>query len=339
MFKRKFIILFFLFLFLFVFFLIIIFSFAIFTPCNKIQGDKIFKIQSGESVSEISNDLKKQKIICNSSVFEIYLWLFKNEGRIKAGNYNLKCPLNLKDLSKILIQGQKIGLEREIKIIEGWNISDIAKYLANENIITKNDFLNFVKNYKIDKNKFSFLAKAQGDYKLEGFLFPDTYKIYKTAQANDIVNKMLNNFDQKITEKMRKDIKQQKKTIFEIITMASIIEKEVRNENDMRIVSGIFWDRIKNKQPLESCATIGYILKENKRQYSYEDTRIDSPYNSYLHQGLPPGPICNPGLKAIKASLYPKFTDYNYFLSKKNGETVFSKTFKEHSLNMQKYLK
>ncbi|MEA2088885.1 MAG: endolytic transglycosylase MltG [Patescibacteria group bacterium] len=339
MFKTKFIILFFLFLFLTTIFSVVIFSIVISTPYDKLSGFETFKIESGQSVNEISRNLKKQGIIHSSFVFEIYLWLLKSEGKIKAGNYNLDCPINIKDLSEILIQGQKIGLERKIKIIEGWNIKDIAKYLADENITAQNDFLDFVKNYKIDNTKFSFLTDTKNKYDLEGFLFPDTYKIYKDAQNSDIVNKMLNNFNQKITKKIRSDIQFQNKTLFEIIIIASIIEKEVRNENDMKIVSGIFWDRIKNGQPLESCATIGYILGENKRQYSYEDTRIDSPYNTYLRQGLPSGPICNPGLKAIKAAVYPEFTEYNYFLSKKNGETVFSKTFKEHSLNTRKYLK
>jgi UPF0755 protein len=107
----------------------------------------------------------------------------------------------------------------------------------------------------------------------------------------------------------------------------------------MEIVSGLFWDRIKNRQALESCATLAYILGENKAQYSLEDTQINSPYNTYRNRGLPPGPITNPGLNAIKAAIYPIYTDYNYFLSDpKTGDTIWSKTFEEHKQNKWKYL-
>jgi UPF0755 protein len=122
--------------------------------------------------------------------------------------------------------------------------------------------------------------------------------------------------------------------------MASVIEKEVRSANDMKIVSGIFWNRIKNGQALESCATLAYILGVNKSQYSYEDTRINSPYNTYINRGLPAGPIANPGLKAIEAAIYPEDTAYNYFLTaSETGETIFSKTYQEHLNNKNKYIK
>ena len=139
---------------------------------------------------------------------------------------------------------------------------------------------------------------------------------------------------------MRAEIAWQKKTIYEIVTMASIIEKEVRSRADMKIVSGIFWDRIKNGQGLESCATLAYILGVNKPQYTLEDTKIDSPYNTYKYRGLPPGPIANPGLNAIQAAIYPEFTANNYFLSDPaTGQTIYSQTLEEHNLNKYKYLK
>lgn len=300
------------------------FAYTVFVPCKNFTPQTV-EIIKGQGVNEISANLKKQKIIHNSFIFKIYLWLLKSEGKIKAGIYNFEKPLNIKELSSLLITGIKQKNEVEIKIIEGWNINDIANYLDNQNIVSKNDFI---------------ISAQNSDYtiNLEGYLFPDTYKIFKNASADDIIEKMKNNFDKKLTEKMRTDIKEQNKIIHEIITMASIIEKEVGSENDMKIVSGVFWNRIKNGQPLQSCATIGYVLGENKKQYSFKDTRITSPYNTYLNAGLPPGPICNSGLQAIKAAIYPQFTDYNYFLSKPNGETVFSKTYAEHNLNKSKYL-
>lgn len=314
------------------------FAYTVFVPYKNFSPTEI-KIIKGQNVNEIVANLKKQKIINNDFVFKIYLWLSKNDNKIKAGTYDFKKPLNIKDLSAILISGIKQKDEIEIKIIEGWNINRIADYLDDNDVVLKNDFIASTKNNEILAQEFNFLKNTAININLEGYLFPDTYKIFKNADADNIVEKMLNNFDKKLSEKMRNDIAEQKKTVHKIITMASIIEKEVRSEKNMKIVSGIFWDRIKNGQPIESCATIGYVLGEDKRQYSFNDTRVDSPYNTYLNAGLPPGPICNPGLRAIKAAIYPEFTNYNYFLSKPNGETVFSKTYDEHNLNKTKYLR
>ncbi|MEI8361556.1 MAG: endolytic transglycosylase MltG, partial [bacterium] len=126
----------------------------------------------------------------------------------------------------------------------------------------------------------------------------------------------------------------------EIVTMASVIEKEVRKTADMKIVSGIFWNRLANKQRLESCATLAYILGVNKEQYSLADTKIDSPYNTYQNFGLPIAPIANPGLKAIEAAIYPTKTNYNFFLTAATtGQTIFSSTFAEHVKNKNLYLK
>jgi UPF0755 protein len=187
--------------------------------------------------------------------------------------------------------------------------------------------------------KPDFLKDAPADADLEGFLFPDTYRVFKNATAEDIVQKLLDNFNDKLTLDLRTDIAKQGKSIFDVITMASIIEKEVKSPEDMKIVSGIFWQRTGDSYPLESCATLAYILGVNKKQYTYEDTKINSPYNTYQNAGLPPGPICNPGLAAIQAAIYPQTTDYHYFLTRPDtGATIFSKTYQEHLRNKAKYL-
>jgi UPF0755 protein len=151
---------------------------------------------------------------------------------------------------------------------------------------------------------------------------------------------MLDNFDRKLNKEMKDDIVATGRSIHEIVTMASLLEKEVRTYEDMRIVSGIFWDKIERGEALRSCATLAYILGENKPTYSTEDTKVDSPFNTYQNPGLPPAPISNPGEKAIRAAIYPTETDYNYFLNTLDtGETIFSRTFEEHKRNKIKYLK
>lgn len=309
----------------------------------KSDAPSIFIVTKGEGVNRISANLYHYDLIKSKFFFETYVWLNKLESKFQAGEYTLEPGLNIKETVKVLTSGQTISRERTIKIIEGWRISDIGQYLEKENIITDGSFLNFAgadtAEWRLSGEKPEFLKDLPAGANLEGFLFPDTYRIFYNANANDIILKMLGNFDYKLDPQMRAEIASQGKSIYQIVTMASIIEKEVKSYEDMRIVSGIFWDRIKNGQALESCATLAYILGINKKQYSKEDTEIESSYNTYKNQGLPPGPICSPGLSAIKAAIYPVFTEYNYFLTASaDGKTIFSRTYQEHLQNKGKYL-
>jgi UPF0755 protein len=315
--------------------------------------DIVFNIEKGKGVKQISRDLYNQGLIKSRLNFQIYVWQKGLENKMQAGEYILNPILSVKEIVKILAVGKAMSNEREIKIIDGWNISDIANYFEKEGLFKKDDFYNLagypesikVVNSRILEPKdysaqFDFLADKPKSASLEGYLFPDTYRIFNNAALDDVILKLLDNFDKKISSEMRAEIKKQNKSIYEIVTMASIIEKEVKTYEDMRIVSGVFWDRIKNGQALESCATLAYILGKNKPQYTQEDTEIDSLYNTYKNRGLTPGPICNPGLNAIKAAIYPEYTDYNYFLSATDdGKTIFSKTYEEHLRNKVKYLK
>lgn len=322
------------------------------TPLQKISEKQKFIIKKGDGVNQISQNLKDQKIIGSMWNFKVYVWLEKVEKKFKTGEYLLSPNMDIKEVIQILTLGKIIPNQKIIKIIEGWNYEEIGEYLKNKMNISIEDF--FSTSYDPQwKNKYDFLKDnpqinnkeifklERYSYQispLEGYFFPDTYQIYKDADSEDIIKKMLANFDKKLSNKMREDIEKQGKTIFEIITLASIIEREVPKEEDRKIVAGIFYKRLKNGMRLESCATINYILGNNKKQLSFEDTRVESPYNTYLNKGLPPGPISNPGLSAIEAAIYPQKTDYLFFLSKPTGETVFSKTFEEHLRNKKKWL-
>lgn len=317
------------------------------SAASKIGGDIKFSISKGETVKEIAANLKKKGLISSKIYFKIYVWQKDYETKLQAGEYVLSRTLTIKEVAKSLANGEILSRETTVKIIEGWNAREIAFYFEKSSKFSSGEFLKAV-GYakgndginKIFLNKYDFLSSKPPTASLEGYLFPDTYRVFKDATVEEVVEKMLNNFDNKLSGQTRSDINKQGKKIYEIITMASLLEKEVKTEEDMKIVSGIFWDRIKNGQALESCATLAYILGENKPQYSLEDTKINSPYNTYQNRGLPPGPISNPGLKAIRAAIYPTYTDYNYFLSDPaTGKTIFSKTFAEHNANKVKYLK
>ncbi len=310
------------------------------------QKDKQFKIEAGQTVAQISQNLYQAGLINSKLFFQAFVWSHNLESRLQAGEYQIPARASIKQLTEILAQGKVINKEVTIKIIEGWRLTQIADYLEKKGLVKAKDFLavcgvgqgnvvdpEFVKN-------FSFLADKPEQASLEGYLFPDTYRVYKDAGAKDIVFKMLANFSQKVDDDLLAAIKEQGKSLYEVITLASIVEKEVRSADDMKIVAGIFQKRLKSGQPLQSCATLAYILGVNKPQYSLADTKISSPYNTYLHPGLPPGPICNPSLQAIKAVVWPAKTEYNYFLTNPaDGSTVFSRTYQEHLKNKAKYLR
>jgi UPF0755 protein len=301
----------------------------------------IFVIETGEGARTIAKNLQEKSIINNENYFYYYLRLNKLSSKILAGDYELSPQMSPRKIAKVITSGQTVSREKTIKIIEGWRISDIDDYLS-KNTYPRGTFTKLAStknNFDDYREELSFLNLLPANSGLEGFMFPDTYRVYQDATVDDIAFKMLTNFETKISPELRAEILRQGKTLYEIVTMASLIEKEVRSEEDMKLVSGIFWNRINIGQALESCATLAFILGEDKPQYSVEDTEIINPYNTYQNPGLPPGPISNPGLKAIEAAIYPTPSDYYFFLSRfDNGETVFSKTYEEHLRNKAKYL-
>ena len=340
---------------------VIYFFIQIYIPASNQIQERNFIIQKGQGVNEISQNLKKANFIKNKFIFKTYVFLKKIEKNFQAGEYKLKLNMNIIQIAKILTSGIGVSNEREIKIIEGWTIQEITEYLEKEGIVSKNDFLKALEDMKKDirilgyqkDNPPASTAKrgeltpfVKGEYEptnpqlstpslqlLEGFLFPDTYRIYKNATPEDIIKKMLNNFDQKLTPELRQEIKKQNKTIFEIVTMASIIEKEVPLDKDRMIVSGIFWKRIESGMPLQADSTLNYFTGHKSRALSSEELKIDSFYNTYLYPDLPPTPIGNPGLSALRAAIYPEESPYWFFLSKEDGETIFSRTLEEHNRN------
>ncbi|MFA6551827.1 MAG: endolytic transglycosylase MltG, partial [Patescibacteria group bacterium] len=234
--------------------------------------------------------------------------------------------------------------EQTIKILEGWNIKEIGEYLEKNKIVKAEDFITLTKPapgscFSLASCQVSILADIPAGATLEGYLFPDTYRIFKNATAEDIVAKMLKNFDNKLTAEMRADIKKQGKSLPDIIILASIIEKEVPRPEDMKKIAGIFYQRLKINMALQSDATINFITNKGTTRPSADDLQINSPYNTYKNPGLPPGPISNPGIEAIKAAIYPQAGDYFYFLTTPEGQVIYSRTYAEHLAAKYKYYK
>ena len=301
-------------------------------------GAKTIEIQNGETLSQIAKNLEEQNLIKSSFWFETYVWLSRIQSKLQAGKYSISPNSNIVQIAGIISQGKVTENDIWVTIPEGFTLKQAQARLIDSSLdvaqnLDKAKISDFEANYR-------FFSDAPQNSSLEGFLFPDTYKFKEDVSLQEISMKILDNFDKKLTPQIRQDIVKQNRSIFNIITMASILEKEVKTPNDLRIVSGILWKRIKDKYPLETDATLSYIFGDKEDRHTIEQTKVDSPYNTYRYIGLPPGPINNPGINAIQAAIYPQESDYYFFLTKPDtGEAVFSKTLEEHNLNKAKYLK
>jgi len=314
-------------------FLLLIFlvCFEIYVPANPGSHETItFTVQKGWGDDEIALNLQEMGIIKSPWFFKLYVVLSLKHSMLQAGDYSVSPKMSIHQIASNMAQGNVI--RDELVILEGWNKNNIAKYLEFEGICAKDYFLFLLK--EDYSNEFDFLKDKPKNIDLDGYLFPDTYEIGKGATCEDVLENMLSNFGRKLTLKMRQDIASQKKSIFDIVTMASLIEKEVRGISDKKIVSGILWKRISIDMPLQVDATIVYVT--GKTPVSYADLKINSPYNTYKYYGLPKGPISNPGMDSITAAIHPTKTNYWYYLS--DGITHFSSTLEEHNIAKAKYL-
>lgn len=294
----------------------------------------VFTIEKGESNKMIGENLERHGLISGKYHFYFYMWSRKLTGKILPDDYELSGRMTIPEIASVITSEQ--DKTKKITFPEGWSVKQMADRL-NANGLPGDDFLKIVNNPGALKNEYDFLSDPKIKT-LEGYLFPDTYFFAKDIDAEGIIKKMLGIFNTKITSQMLADTAKSGRSLNEIIIMASIIENEVKTDEDRAIISGIYWNRIKIGQPLQSDITLAYILGEKKKQYSFADTRTASPYNTYLNKGLLPRPIDNPGLSAIRAAIYPKDSDYNYYLSDpETGKTIFAKTFAEHVANKAKY--
>jgi UPF0755 protein len=259
----------------------------------------------------------------------------------------------MKFLIKILILAVVLGLffwkfnfhltkkpvnnEVDITLIEGWTAKQMALAFEKDNLVKAADFLEGVSHPSTSvKSAHPELAKVSN---LEGFLFPDTYRFYGSTTPKDVVEKLVNNFFKRLPESWEAQAAKHGLNLSQVVTLASIIEKEVATDQDRRVVADIFLKRLRDKMPLQSDATINYITGSNSVQATFKDITIKSPYNTYDNLGLPPGPIDNPSLSSIMAVLNPESNSYYYFLTTPEGELKVAVTYEQHLANKRKYLR
>ncbi len=326
--------------------LICYFGYQIETPYSLSGEFKKIEIRKGASLNEIAKILKESKIIRSQKFFKFYILLKGWQKQLKAGSYKLCGCRAISEIARTLKIGER-KQEKEITILEGWSIYEIDKKLSAEGIIKPKSLISFLPSPAL-KEKYPFLLEVPKGQNLEGFLFPDTYRFFKNQNKDVslVAEKFLKNFQKKVYERYSQEIERKSKRLYEVLILASLLEKEVIDFKEKRIASGILWKRLKLAKPLEVDAALIYG-KQKKFQKTWKevlplkkfDFSLNSLYNTYIHPGLPPTPICNPSLASIKAAIFPQKSSYLYYLTDpKTKKTYFSKSYQNHLYLRKKYL-
>lgn len=303
-------------------------------PEPKVVDDTpiYIRIPLGMGAGNIAELLEEQQIISSRKYFLKRLRQSGRDGDVQSGTYKVHKGMKSDEVIDILVNGRVAAIR--FTIPEGYNLNEMAKRLEKEGICKGADFLKAAKEYK----GFSYVGVSPAiENPMEGYLFPDTYEVPPDATAKDIVKLMAKTFDEQLTDDMREAAAKYGLSIHEFVTLASLIEKEVMDDDDRPKVAQVFLKRLEVEMPIQSCATIQYLLKEPKEDLTFEDLKIDSPYNTYENPGLPPGPIASPGEKALEAAAHPSATNYLYFVADRKGKTYYSETFDEHMEKVEKY--
>lgn len=308
-----------------------------------------FEVKSGSSLTRVANNLEAAGLVRNRSVFKYYADFLGYGQKIQAGTYTLSPSMTLREIAEQLTRGDGTPLVRRITIIEGWTAQSIAAYLKREGVISDEEqFLSLCRTGE-RFSAYYYIADVRASanfsqriYALEGYLSPNTYEIYTSATPEEIIKKLLSQTEAVFRDEWHDRADELGMTMDQVITLASLIEKEAK-QADFARVSAVFHNRLKINMALGSDVTIKYVTGTERMSLNNSDLSVDSPYNTYRNKGLPPGPICNPSAAAIEAALYPDETftaqNYLYFCSKDpaTGELYFSRTLEEHEAAVKIY--
>lgn len=316
-------------------------------PTSSVSVPVTFSVPQGATTREVGTALKEKSLITSNLIFVGYALMEGASGKIQAGDYALDRNMSMKDILGKLTSGNVTRNTKRVTIVEGANNKQVQKALVDAGLVTAGQFEDAV---SVDYD-FDFNPSAR-EQEYEGYLFPDTYQFDATWNAEQIIGRMLQNFESKITAQMRADIEEKNLDMSEVVILASIVEREVGRASSVQLteevratlqrereqVASVFFNRLEIGMPLQSDATVNYATGKSDRRALLSDLEIDSPYNTYKYAGLPPGPISNPGINSLRAVIYPADTNYLYFLNNKEGVAYFGRTLEEHNSNRARYL-
>jgi UPF0755 protein len=299
------------------------------------------RINVGDGPAEISQTLEKGKVIRNGTIFRALVRLRNAGGKFVAGEHQLVTGMSMNQIIDVLTAAPVADVgEISVTFPEGRRIEEYAAILKQAGVIAAED--DFIKATKEDYD-FEFLRFRPSGVGLEGYLFPDTYRLVKGMKGRDIVLRMLQNFDRRVTGEMRAKAEAQKSTIHKVLTLASIVEREAQKAEERRTIAGVYANRLEKEMPLQADPTVQYGIGSGADWWPRGEAlanalRRPGPYNTYMMPGLPPGPIASPGLAAIQAALEPEKHDYLYFVAKgDDGTHAFARTLDEHNANVRQY--
>jgi UPF0755 protein len=303
-----------------------------------------FVIEPGETATDIARRLEDESLVTDADLFKTYVRFHKLDVNLEAGEHTLRQTMTMEDIAHELLYAQL--RETQITIVPGWRIEQIAEMLASETAINAEEFLLIARTGVLN---YSFLAERPAGSSLEGYLVADTYRIPATADANALIERLLETFGQRVTLDMRRAAQAQGLSLHEMVTLASIVEREVLLDEERAIVSSVYYNRLASELPEAD----GYLRADPTFQYArgydpssgkwwggfvVDDVKtLDDPYNTFLYSGLPPGPICSPSLASLDAVAHPADTDYLYFYAKGDGSHAFATTYEEHLQNQALY--
>lgn len=313
-----------------------------YTSTQITQGkDVVVEIPEGASEKDIAKILKRKGLIKYKTAFTRRLSSSEYSGKLKSGIYTLNTGMNTLEMMRIMSEEKEVeGPIDKLTIPEGFSIDQIAERCEEQGICSKSEFIKAVKS--VTSTDFGYLAEvpsgADVRYRLEGFLFPATYDIYKDTTPEMLVREMLRAFKSRYTDSMAERAEELGLTNYEVIILASMLERECKVPKERTYIAGVYYNRLEDEMLLQVDPTVLYPITQgmyNKSVVTYDDLEVDSPYNTYKYEGLPVGPICNPGSACIDAVLHPKDTDYYYYrlIDEEKGNHRFSRSFEEHENN------
>jgi UPF0755 protein len=301
----------------------------------------IITIQEGQGAQEVGEKLEDEGIISSGLLFRVLVALEGYEGKLVAGDYEFEKGTPTLEAVERIRRGQTAPLV--VTIREGVRAEEIAELMEDKNVVSAEDFLEAIESWY----EFSFLYTKPYWANLEGYLFPDTYFFGRSMTTEEVVQQILENFDQRFDSELREETAVAGLSVHTVLTLASIVEREAQVAEEQPIIAAVFLKRLRRGMPLEADPTVQYALGSDpasvarygywKQELTAADLEVDSPYNTYRNTGLPRGPICNPGLASIQAVLRPAQTNYLYFVARADGSHVFAETLEEHLSNIEQY--
>jgi len=315
-------------------------------PAGTFTEPVTFVVEPGETAATIAARLQELGLISDAQLFRLYMRYTGVDARLEAGQFELSPRMSMVEIAERLQRAR--AEEIVVTIPEGLRAEEIAGLLSERGIMDGQRFLDLVQAgdpAAAGLEPYDFLDDRPPGATLEGYLFPDTYRLPVPAEPEDLLERMLDNFDRQVTPEMRQAARAAGRSLYEVVTLASIVEREAALVEEQPIIASVFLNRLAKGMFLRADPTVQYAMgyqpdsgqwwKTPVQLEEYET--VDSPYNTYLYPGLPPGPICSPGLSAIEATIYPADTEFLYFVAKGDGSHAFAETWEEHQANVERY--